>query len=315
MTKLIKHISYIIFSVVMLSSLIIPVNAAASEQSSIEAILTNEYLESCTIEQLYDLSHVVEKRENVNAVFEELLKRVSKIQNNLKSESVGASVRSTTTASTNLIDNYISISSTSVSTSHVLKIVVNVKSNIPSTSYLNFTLGYEYPTACRTAGTMVNMSGRSKGTHIITINTKGLVSAIYVSANVVARDYTEHKHFKTLFDKPYSSHVAYQTITQTDVTLHKVTAAIPGVVLFFTPADGLSKLGKVTLKIVEALSIVTALDVKTPDLAVGQYYKTTTTYTSDYRCVVKLQIYSSKASYDSGSNPIHTSNSTINIPH
>lgn len=93
MTKLIKHISYIIFSVVMLSSLIIPVNAAASEQSSIEAILTNEYLESCTIEQLYDLSHVVEKRENVNAVFEELLKRVSKIQNNLKSESVGASVR------------------------------------------------------------------------------------------------------------------------------------------------------------------------------------------------------------------------------
>lgn len=275
-----------------------------------ETVMTKKYLDSCTLDQLYDLSHVVENQQNVNAVFEELLERVSAQQNDESN-----SVRSTPTASTSLIDNYISFTSASVTTAHVLTIKINVKSNIPSTSYFDFTLGYEYPTTCRTEGKMISLEGRSKGNHTITINTKGLVSGIYVSADMVARDYNEHKHLKTLFDRPYTTHIAYQTITQSDVTAKKVTAAIPGVILFFTPVSSGSKLAKVTIKIVEALSIVASLDVQTPDLAVGQYYKTTTTYSSDYKCVVKVQIYASKASYNAGSNPIHTSNATMNIPH
>lgn len=314
MTNLYKRISCVVLSVVMLSSIILPANAATVSDSKqpVEEILTTTYLESCTLEQLYDLSHEVEIQQNVNAVFEELLKRVSESKDD--TESKDNSARSTPTTSA-LIDNYISVTSVSVTTNHVLTIVVNVKSNIPSSSYFSFTLGYEYPTACRTAGTMVNMTGRSKGTHTITITTKGLVSGIHVAANVVARDYKEHKHFANLFDRPYTTHVAYQTITQADVTAHKVSAAIPSVILFFTPVDDLGRLARVTIRILEGLSIVAAFDVKTPDLAVGQYYKTTTTYTSDFKCVVKVQIYSSKASFDAGASPIHTSNSTISIPH
>lgn len=307
MKKILKHSIYIILSIFLVITLICPVNALNNQQF-VEAELTKEYLDTCSIEQLYDLSHVVEEEKNVNLVFEELLERVSKQGD----ENI---TRSNPSTSTNLIDNYVSFISASVTTSHVLTIKVNVKSNIPSTSYFQFKLGYEYPAACRTDGLMVNMSGRSKGEHTIQINTKGLVSGINVLADVVARDYKEHKHFKILFDRPYTTYTTYQTITQTDVNLHKVTAAIPGVILFFTPANNLSKLGKVTIKIAEALSIVAAFDLQTPDLAVGQYYKTTTTYTSDFKCVVKVQIYASKASYNAGNSPIHTSNSTINITH
>ena len=312
MKNVFKKIMCLFISAIVVATMAVPAVAAEDPQNQVfdESYLTNEYINSCSLETLYELSHIAEEQQHVNAIFDELLERVSEQQ-----KADNNSQRSTPTATTNLIDNYVSVTSANVTTAHVLTIKINVKSNIPSTSYFNFELGYEYPTACRTEGTMVSLAGRSKGNHTITINTKGLVSGIYISVDIIARDYKEHKHFKTLFDRPYATHTAYQTITQTDVTVNKVTAAIPSVILFFTPTKNLDALGKVTIKIAEALSIAVALDAQTPDMAVGQYYKTTTTYTTDFKCVVKVQIYASKASYNAGASPIHTSNATINIPH
>jgi len=197
---------------------------------------------------------------------------------------------------------------------HVVTISFQVKANIPTSPYFDFSLGYEYPTECRTSGAKLNLSGTKKGYYTKTINTKGLVSGIYIVADVTARDYREHKLLKKAFDKPFVRKTAFQEITQTDVTLRKVSAAIPSIILFFSPLKGYGKMGQVVMKIAEALTIAVALDVETPDLAVGQYYKTIIDYSTDYECNVTLMVYSSKESYTAGKQPIYTSTSKIKLP-
>lgn len=155
---------------------------------------------------------------------------------------------------------------------------------------------------------------QKKGVHTITIETKGFICGITVSATIVARNYNEHKHYSTLFDSPFATKVTYQTITQSDITLQKVTVAIPSIVLFFTPTNTLNKIAQVSLKVAEALSIVVSLDFATPDMAVGQYYKTTTSYTSNCECVIKLEIFPSQAAFKNGESPIYTSTTTMQLP-
>lgn len=60
MKKILKHSIYIILSIFLVITLICPVNALNNQQF-VEAELTKEYLDTCSIEQLYDLSHVVEE--------------------------------------------------------------------------------------------------------------------------------------------------------------------------------------------------------------------------------------------------------------
>lgn len=308
-----KRFISVFLVVTLASSLVITANAADSSKRFAKGKITQAQLKHCSVEELMELSHTVDTTENANAVFNELLLRLS-IEKDQEPANSGL-LKAPTTGNTTLIDNYISIVSASVTTSHVLTLVVNVKGDIPVTSYFNFKLGYEYPSACRTDGTMLNMSGRKKGTHTITINTKGLVSGIYVSADLIARDYKEHKHFKTLFDKPYSSKVTYKEITQADVTANQLTIATGGAILYLASNYATGGLSQAIIKVLSGLSVVAAFDTRTPSLAVGQYYKTTTTYTSDFKCKVNVQIYASKASYNTGASPIFTTNSTVTLPH
>ena len=307
-----KRFICLVMVIVIFISVASPISASSPStiDHTDESILSKDFLSSQSLDQLYTLSREVENEINVNSVFEEILNRLSAQEN---SSTERSSVYSSPTTSA-AIDNYISFVSATVTTSHVLTIVVNVKANIPTSSYFNFTVGYEYPSSYRTEGSYVNMSGRQKGLHTITINTKGFVGRITVYADIVARNYTEHKHFKTLFDRPYTSNVVFHTITEEDVRNAGISNIIVAGVLTFIPGGKLTGIYAVLYKVTSYLSFTATLDIMTPSLAVGQYYKTTTTYTDNAECKINIQVYSSEDSYNAGRAPIHTSNATIFLP-
>ena len=276
-----------------------------------EAVLKEQDLETLSYDELLNLAHQVELEHNVNAVFEELLKRASAGEPN-QSEEGG---RSTPTGTTYIIDGYIYLINASVTTSHVLTIVVNVISNIPSTAYFNFTLGYEYPAACHTNGTMQSIAGLSKGVHILTINTLGLVCGITIAADICAGSYNEHKHYTTLFGRPYSNSTSFHTVTSTDVTLHKITAFVLGVSTLFLNQLQLGETAEAVLTVVSGLNVAASFLNPVPALAVGQYYKITASYSYNYKCTTSVWIYASQSDYQSGVSPIYTATTVINIPH
>ena len=212
-------------------------------------------LKGYSLEQLYLLSHQV-----VNAVFEEIISRLE-VSSKYSTQATGAS--------TPAIDSYISLIKASVSTSHVLTIEINVKSNIPSISYFDFTIGYEYPGACRTDGTKVSLEGMSKGKHTITINTKGLVSGINVVAEIKARDYKERKVFKSLFDKPFACKTVFHEINSNDVMMDRVQSKIPDFILLLTCFGKIGKAARVAITILEGLNFVSSYLSSGPEVALA----------------------------------------------
>lgn len=84
MTNIIKRLVCTILSIAMLATIVLPANAAEvvvsklpTETMSTETILTKDILKSCTLEQLCDLSNEVQDQHNIDAVFDEIIERVS----------------------------------------------------------------------------------------------------------------------------------------------------------------------------------------------------------------------------------------------
>ena len=100
---------------------------------------------------------------------------------------------------------------------------------------------------------MVDLRGYTKGQHTIKITTKGLVCGVTVSAFISAHGYKEHKQFRTLFDRPYTTCVYYHTVSSTDVVLNSVAAAFPSALLMLLSHGASAYLNKVAIEICDGI--------------------------------------------------------------
>lgn len=288
-----------IFAIIMITFCCQTIVASAYTEAKDFSSISN-----CTIDELRNMANNAETEEEINAVFEAMLEKVSVTPT---SENLLASSNTTVT------DSYIKFNSASVSFDHILTINVTILSNTPSTAYFNFKIGYDYPSSYRTDGDYISLSGMSKGTYTLSVQTKGFTSALSVKTDLIAREYKEQKVFTKVFDRPFDSKVEFNIIDQTCVTTKKLIIAFGSTVLTFMPMGNLSQFAQVVLKIGSVLSLVSQFDFATPDLAVGQCYKTTITF-ENFKCITVLEIYASKASYDIGESPIYTSRTETQFP-
>gem|GEM_PF-4805513 len=108
--KKIKKLKKII-CFVLISCLVLSMHSLSSFALNTQStLITKSYLKKCSLDELYSLSHKVERQRDVNMVFEEIVNRVS---NSYSTQG--------TNGQTNVIDNYISVKAASVSTCMLLQ--------------------------------------------------------------------------------------------------------------------------------------------------------------------------------------------------
>lgn len=199
-----------------------------------------------------------------------------------------------------LIDGYVTANRTTM-TSSTVSVNYTVKAIVPSGSTLR--VGYEYPASTQTSGELVNIQN-SLGTYTKTFSGPFLPCQMRAKFNFIAGSYTENKVLKTRMN--ISGGTGYKTITASDVNRHNFSVVIVGLVLQVVVAPTGANV------IIDPLFTLAALS-SWPALAVGQYYRITTSV-SGSTLTVNMHVWPSKADYDAGGSVIASGSRSVTIP-
>lgn len=278
---------------------------SASEEAKIQREIsdfTSDTIKSLSLEELQYAATVAETDSEATVVFDALVDKY-------------AVDSSKATSSGSLISGYVQSVSVSKSGQNVT-VKYRIKAKIPSGA--SISLGYEFPSAVRTNGQYVSLSGKKIGEYTQKFAIPTLMCQSRISAKMTARDYKETKVFKT-FNYKSKVYTDYHTVTKAEAAgTAFVVAAAPYIICRLIPKANIAKIvGEVINVGAATCSVVTAMNIKLglPTPVAGQYYKTETWY-ADNRIYARIKVWDSKAAFKHGDLPIYDSKKYVktNLP-
>lgn len=183
-------------------------------------------------------------------------------------------------------------------TSSSVSVNDTVKAIVPSGSTLR--AGYEYPASTQTSGAFVNIQN-SLGTYTKTFSGPFLPCQMRAKFN----SYTENKVLKTRMN--ISGGTGYRTITASDVNNHQIAVEMVGLALSILVTPNAANI--VIDQLYGSLGTLSSW----PALAVGQYYRITTSV-SGSTLTVSVRVWASKANDDAGGSAIASGSRSVTIP-
>lgn len=256
--------------------------ALAAEEVPVE--LQAAVLQCKTTSELMDCIPQARTQAEADAVFEELMER----------QRAGEAING-------MIDSYVTANSTTMSSSTV-SVNDTVKAILPSGASLR--VGYEYPAVTQTAGTFANIQN-TVGTHVKSFSGPFLSCQMRAKFTFSANSYSENKVLKTYMNVRGGTHA--HVVTASDVSRRGWATTIAGLSLSF--AVKASALGYYLPDIFDAVSNIGGW----PALAVGQYYRVTTSV-SGSTLTITTRVWASKADYDGGASHIASGTRSAAIP-
>lgn len=167
-------------------------------------------------------------------------------------------------------------------TSSSVSVNDTVKAIVPSGSTLR--AGYEYPASTQTSGAFVNIQN-SLGTYTKTFSGPFLPCQMRAKFNFIAGSYTENKVLKTRMN--ISGGTGYRTITASDVNNHQIAVEMVGLALSILATPNAANI--VIDQLYGSLGTLSSW----PALAVGQYYRITTSV-SGSTLTVSVRVWASR---------------------
>lgn len=187
-------------------------------------------------------------------------------------------------------------------TSSSVSVNDTVKAIVPSGSTLR--AGYEYPASTQTSGAFVNIQN-SLGTYTKTFSGPFLPCQMRAKFNFIAGSYTENKVLKTRMN--ISGGTGYRTITASDVNNHQIAVEMVGLALSILATPNAANI------VIDQLYGSLGTLSNWPALAVGQYYRITTSV-SGSTLTVSVRVWASKANDDAGGSVIASGSRSVTIP-
>ena len=145
----------------------------------------------------------------------------------------------------------------------------------------------------------------SLGTYTKTFSGPFLPCQMRAKFNFIAGSYTENKVLKTRMN--IRGGTGYRTITASDVNNHQIAVEIVGLALSILVTPNAANI--VIDQLYGSLGTLSSW----PALAVGQYYRITTSV-SGSTLTVNMHVWPSKADYDAGGSVIASGSRSVTIP-
>lgn len=276
-----------------------------SEEAKIQEEIsdfTSDTIKKLSQEELEYAATIAETDSEATIVFDALVEKYA--TDSVKATAKGA-----------LINNYVQLVKISKSGQNVT-VKYRIKAKIPSGA--SISLGYEFPSAVRTNGKYVSLSGKKIGEYTQKFTIPTLMCQSRISVKMTARDYKETKVFKTF---NYSSGVSidYHTVTGAEVTGYWLLYNVaPFIACSIYPG---SKVIKIVGEIASAGNAVFdvagsySLNIGVPKPVTGQYYKTETWY-ADNRIYARVRVWNTKAAFKNGDLPLYNGKKYVktNLP-
>lgn len=200
-----------------------------------------------------------------------------------------------------MIDSYVTANSTTM-TSSAVTVNYTVNAIIPSGASLR--VGYEYPAKVRVSGTFAAVQSAT-GTYTRSFSGPFQSCEMRAVFKFSANSYSETKELKKFMNVRGGTHA--HAVTASDVSSRGWATAIAGLSLSLAVNAG--GLGLYLPDIFDAVSNIGGW----PALAVGQYYRVTTSV-SGSTLTITTRVWASKADYDAGASPIASGTRSSTIP-
>ena len=262
---------------------------SASEEAKIQREIsdfTSDTIKSLSLEELQYAATVAETDNEATVVFDALVDKYAVDSAKVVSKA-------------SLISNYVQSVSVSKSGQNVT-VKYRIKAKIPSGA--SISLGYEFPSAVKTNGQYVSLSGKKIGEYTQKFTIPTLMCQSRISVKMTARDYKETKVFKT-FNYKSKVYTDYHTVTKAEVTgywaLYNVA---PFVACKIYPGSKLIKIVGMVASAGSATFDVTgsySLNIGVPKPVTGQYYKTETWY-ADNKIYARVRVWNSQSAFKNG---------------
>lgn len=278
---------------------------SSSEEAKIQEEIsdfTSETIKKLSQEELEYAATIAETDSEATIVFDALVEKYA--TDSVKAAAKGA-----------LINSYVQLVKIGKSGQNVT-VKYRIKAKIPSGA--SISLGYEFPSAVRTNGKYVSLSGKKIGEYTQKFTIPTLMCQSRISVKMTARDYKETKVLKT-FNYKSKVYTDYHTVTKAEATgTAIVVVAAPYIICRLIPKANIAKIvGEVINVGAATCSVVTAMNIKLglPTPVAGQYYKTETWY-ADNRIYARIKVWDSKAAFEHGDLPIYDSKKYVktNLP-
>ncbi len=278
---------------------------SASEEAKIQREIsdfTSDTIKSLSLEELQYAATVAETDNEATVVFDALVDKYAVDSAKVVSKA-------------SLISNYVQSVSVSKSGQNVT-VKYRIKAKIPSGA--SISLGYEFPSAVKTNGQYVSLSGKKIGEYTQKFTIPTLMCQSRISVKMTARDYKETKVFKT-FNYKSKVYTDYHTVTKAEVTgywaLYNVA---PFVACKIYPGSKLIKIVGMVASAGSATFDVTgsySLNIGVPKPVTGQYYKTETWY-ADNKIYARVRVWNSQSAFKNGDLPSYNGKKYVktNLP-
>ncbi|MBB6635694.1 hypothetical protein [Cohnella thailandensis] len=208
-------------------------------------------------------------------------------------------------ADTTQINKYLGSITASKQSDGRFLVTYTIKEDFVNPSYEKMTFGYHWPNKYPVAGSTQELS-KKKGTYTYYIpKPASYIGQLTFEINYnLTGSYQEAKKISTIFNFPAGNTVTYHTVTATEAgAAYVLIVGAPALAFEFNPGSKILKwIGRAYLgwSLYDGFSNSTGLANTFPMLKAGQYYKTTSWYTSDGYVHIKYEIWDTKAAFDKG---------------